>query len=102
LWSHNRELVRQPANRVQGQSRYEVLPPAAVEDHLALGVIEAAKQAAQLRPGQTVIEATSGNTGIGLASVHLLGGKARPPRRDMIAADLSRRPTRQPWAISGQ
>jgi cysteine synthase len=47
----------------------EVLSFAAVKDRLALGVIEAAEQAGQLRPGQTVIEATSGNTGIGLAMV---------------------------------
>ena len=40
-----------------------------MKDRLALGVIEAAEQAGQLRPGQTVIEATSGNTGIGLAMV---------------------------------
>jgi cysteine synthase A len=44
-------------------------PLGSVKDRLALGVIEAAEKAGQLRPGQTVIEATSGNTGIGLAMV---------------------------------
>jgi cysteine synthase len=44
-------------------------PLGSVKDRLALGVIEAAEQAGQLKPGQTVIEATSGNTGIGLAMV---------------------------------
>src|SRR5258708_11759694 len=44
-------------------------PLGSVKDRLALGVIEAAEQAGQLQPGQTVIEATSGNTGIGLAMV---------------------------------
>jgi cysteine synthase A len=44
-------------------------PLGSVKDRLALGVIEAAEQAGHLRPGQTVIEATSGNTGIGLAMV---------------------------------
>src|ERR1700704_13240 len=44
-------------------------PLGAVKDRLALGVIEAAEQAGQLKPGQTVVEATSGNTGIGLAMV---------------------------------
>ena len=39
------------------------------KDRLALGVIEAAECSGELRPGQTVIEATSGNTGIGLAIV---------------------------------
>src|SRR5437016_10608081 len=44
-------------------------PTGSVKDRLALGVIEDAERAGQLRPGQTVIEATSGNTGIGLAMV---------------------------------
>src|ERR1700730_10824604 len=44
-------------------------PLGSVKDRLALGVIEAAEEAGQLQPGQTVIEATSGNTGIGLAMV---------------------------------
>jgi cysteine synthase A len=44
-------------------------PLGSVKDRLALGVIEAAEAAGELRPGQTVIEATSGNTGIGLAMV---------------------------------
>src|SRR5579862_5545003 len=44
-------------------------PLGSVKDRLALGVIEAAEQTGELRPGQTVIEATSGNTGIGLAMV---------------------------------
>ena len=44
-------------------------PMGSVKDRLALAVIEAAEQDGSLRPGQTVIEATSGNTGIGLAMV---------------------------------
>ena len=44
-------------------------PAGSVKDRLALGVIEAAEKSGQLKPGQTVVEATSGNTGIGLAMV---------------------------------
>src|SRR4051812_14521570 len=44
-------------------------PLGSVKDRLALGVIEAAERSGELKPGQTVIEATSGNTGIGLAMV---------------------------------
>src|SRR3954447_15621423 len=44
-------------------------PLGSVKDRLALGIIEDAERTGRLRPGQTVIEATSGNTGIGLAMV---------------------------------
>jgi len=44
-------------------------PGGSVKDRLALNIIEAAEASGALRPGQTVVEATSGNTGIGLAMV---------------------------------
>jgi cysteine synthase A len=44
-------------------------PLGSVKDRLALGVIEAAEKSGELKPGQTVVEMTSGNTGIGLAMV---------------------------------
>ena len=44
-------------------------PMGSVKDRLALGIIEDAERRGALSPGQTVIEATSGNTGIGLAMV---------------------------------
>jgi len=44
-------------------------PMASVKDRLALNIIEAAERSGALQPGQTVVEATSGNTGIGLAMV---------------------------------
>jgi len=44
-------------------------PMGSVKDRMARAIIERAEQTGQLRPGQTVVEATSGNTGIGLAMV---------------------------------
>ena len=44
-------------------------PAASVKDRLAVNIIEAAEREGRLKPGQTVVEATSGNTGIGLAMV---------------------------------
>ena len=44
-------------------------PMGSVKDRLAIGVIEAAEQRGELTPGQTIVEATSGNTGISLAMV---------------------------------
>ena len=44
-------------------------PLSSVKDRLALNMIEAAERGGRLSPGQTVVEATSGNTGIGLAMV---------------------------------
>src|SRR5574339_37896 len=44
-------------------------PLGSVKDRLALGVIEDGERTGKLRPGQTVVEGTSGNTGIGLAMV---------------------------------
>jgi cysteine synthase A len=44
-------------------------PMGSVKDRMALSIIERAEQSGELKPGQTVIEATSGNTGIALAMV---------------------------------
>ena len=44
-------------------------PAASVKDRLAMSIIETAERSGALKPGQTVVEATSGNTGIGLAMV---------------------------------
>ncbi|KAL7524562.1 hypothetical protein ACHAWF_000997, partial [Thalassiosira exigua] len=44
-------------------------PGGSVKDRLALGVVEWAERNGHLKPGQTVVEASSGNTGIGLAMV---------------------------------
>jgi cysteine synthase A len=44
-------------------------PAASVKDRLALNIIDEGERSGALKPGQTVVEATSGNTGIGLAMV---------------------------------
>lgn len=57
-------------NGVRLYAKLEAFNPlGSVKDRLALGIIEAAERSGELQPGQTVIEATSGNTGIGLAMV---------------------------------
>ncbi len=51
-----------------------VNPGGSIKDRVALAMIEAAERAGELTPGRTVIEATSGNTGIGLAMVCAVKG----------------------------
>ena len=54
-----------PAGRtIQAKAEY-FNPLSSVKDRLALAIIEAAEKDGTLKPGQTVVEATSGNTGIG-------------------------------------
>lgn len=67
-------LVR--LNRVVGETQATVLaklefynPSASVKDRLAISVVNAAEASGELRPGGTIVEATSGNTGIALAMV---------------------------------
>ena len=44
-------------------------PGGSVKDRIAVRMIEAAEQSGELRPGGTIVEPTSGNTGVGLAMV---------------------------------
>ena len=51
-------------------------PAGSVKDRTALAMIEAAERDGILRPGSTIVEATSGNTGVGLAFVAAVKGYA--------------------------
>ena len=49
-------------------------PTGSIKDRIAIKMIEEAERDGRLRPGKTIIEATSGNTGIGLAIVGIVKG----------------------------
>ena len=63
-------------------------PMASVKDRLAIAIIDAAEKSGDLKPGQTVIEATSGNTGIALAMV--CAAKGYPIVATMVETSLSK------------
>lgn len=75
----NTPLVR--LHRVVPEGSAEVLgkmeslnPAGSVKDRIALSMIEAAEREGQVKPGDTIVEPTSGNTGIGLAMVCAVKG----------------------------
>src|ERR671928_1178707 len=59
-----------PAGGARVLAKMESLNPGgSVKDRIAVAMIEEAERAGRLRPGATIVEPTSGNTGIGLAMV---------------------------------
>ncbi|MFD6105948.1 pyridoxal-phosphate dependent enzyme, partial [Nocardia salmonicida] len=62
-------------------------PGGSVKDRAALFMLDAAEAAGELRPGGVVVEATSGNTGIGLAAI----AAARGYRTVVVVPDKSSR-----------
>ncbi|MBC8478030.1 MAG: pyridoxal-phosphate dependent enzyme [Candidatus Delongbacteria bacterium] len=89
----NTPLVR--LSRLQGNLPVELLgklersnPGGSIKDRIALSLVEAAERTGKLRPGGTIVEATSGNMGIGLALV-----AARKDYRCIIV---------MPWKMSAE
>ena len=75
----NTPIVR--LNRLTGEDDAEVYakleymnPGSSVKDRIALSMIEAAEASGELKEGDTIVEATSGNTGIGIAMVAAIKG----------------------------
>ncbi len=75
----NTPLVR--INRIAGEDSAEIYakiegfnPGGSLKDRIALSMIEAAEREGKLSPGATIVEPTSGNTGIGLAMVAAVKG----------------------------
>src|SRR5437588_11968468 len=65
---HLRRIV--PVGSADIYAKMENLNPGgSVKDRAAIGIIEDAERSGQLKPGGTIIEATAGNTGIGLALI---------------------------------
>lgn len=64
-----------PTTQHQFFAKLEFLNPgASVKDRIAVSIIEAAEKSGELKPGGTIVEATSGNTGVGLALVAAVKG----------------------------
>src|SRR5437870_11604129 len=64
-----------PAGSAQIVAKIESMNPAgSVKDRIALNMIQAAERKGRLKPGATIVEPTSGNTGIGLAMVAAVKG----------------------------
>jgi len=64
-----------PAGAAEIMGKLESFNPAgSVKDRIALSMVEAAEQQGWLRPGGTIVEPTSGNTGVGLAMVGAVKG----------------------------
>ena len=69
----NTPLVRLKGERIFGKAEF-LNPGGSIKDRIAKAMIEGAERAGRLRPGDVIVEPTSGNTGIGVALVGRLKG----------------------------
>ena len=97
----NTPLVR--VNRLYPESKATIAaklefynPTSTVKDRLAIAMVDAAEASGQLKPGGTIIEATSGNTGPGaddgpsLAASHVSARSPSPATRTTVGPPLPR------------
>src|SRR5262249_23991493 len=70
---HLRRLVPSGAADVFAKLEY-LNPGGSVKDRAAIGIIRKAEEQGKLNPGSTIVEATAGNTGIGLALIGINKG----------------------------
>ena len=77
--------VAQPGQQVWIKSERSN-PGGSIKDRIALAMVEDAEKSGKLQPGGTIIEPTSGNTGVGLAMVAAVKGRPSPRRASARAA----------------
>lgn len=94
-----------PSDSAEVYAKLEYLNPGgSVKDRAAIGIIKRAEEDGRLRPGGTIVEATAGNTGIGLAligvsrgyQVHLFVSERFSEEKVMIMRALGAEVTRTP------
>ena len=107
----NTPVVR--LNRIPGKDDAEIWaklenfnPGGSVKDRICLAMIESAEKSGKLKPGDTIVEPTSGNTGIGLALVAAVKGykliltmpdTMSEERRSLLAGKIGRVTRRVLW-----
>ena len=78
-----RRIARGIRTPVYGKAE-NLNPGGSVKDRIGLAIIEGAERRGELKPGGVIVEATSGNTGIGLAiaaAIRATGASSRSPTR---------------------
>ncbi len=69
----NTPLVRLKGENIYAKAEF-LNPGGSIKDRVALAMLEGAERDGRLRPGSVIVEATSGNTGIGVALIGRLKG----------------------------